>query len=49
MLRYDLKEGSSGAKILKTIRGYLNLIWEYSATHGYRDLPHGPVLTNKSA
>lgn len=29
VLRYDLKEGGSGMKILRTIRGYLQLIYEH--------------------
>ena len=36
ILRYDLKGGSSGNKIMKTIQGYVGLIWDYSITAGFR-------------
>jgi dolichol-phosphate mannosyltransferase len=36
ILRYDLKGGASGNKIMKTITGYLGLIWLYVVTAGFR-------------
>lgn len=36
ILRYDLKTGASGNKILRTINGYLDLIGEYITSNRYR-------------
>ena len=38
ILRYDQKQGMSGNKIFRTIRGYLELIWQYIVTNRYRKL-----------
>lgn len=38
VLRYDLKHGRSGNRILKTISGYLSLLYQYTTTHRFRDL-----------
>lgn len=49
ILRYDLKAGSSGNKIGKTIRGYLELIMEYVKTNRYRNLtPPSQIAALKS-
>ncbi len=40
ILRYDLKVGTSGNKILKSIHGYLELIAAYVKTNRYKNLPH---------
>ena len=37
-LRYDLKHGRSGNRIVKTILGYLSLLYQYTRTRGFRDL-----------
>lgn len=36
ILRYDLKAGASGIKLMKTIRGYLELIYEFWKSDGFR-------------
>lgn len=36
MLRYDLKGGSSGMRILRTMRGYLELVWRCLLTGNFR-------------
>ena len=38
VLRYDLKGGRSGMRLMKTIRGYLRLMWQCAATRNFR--PH---------
>jgi len=38
VLQYQLKEGTSGMKILKTIRGYLELICDYIASDRFRKM-----------
>ncbi len=38
ILRYDNKQGMSGNKIFRTIRGYLELIGQYIITNRYRKL-----------
>ena len=38
ILRYDNKQGISGNKILRTIRGYLELIWHYIISDRYRKM-----------
>lgn len=38
VLRYDHKQGISGNKILRTIRGYLELIWQYILSDRYRKM-----------
>lgn len=36
VLRYDLKGGSSGMRILRTMRGYLELVWQCLLTRNFR-------------
>jgi dolichol-phosphate mannosyltransferase len=38
ILRYDNKQGMSGNKIFRTIRGYLELIWQYIISDRYRKM-----------
>jgi dolichol-phosphate mannosyltransferase len=38
VLRYDLKHGKSGMKIMKTIRGYFELLWDCFRTDRFRRL-----------
>ena len=38
ILRYDNKQGISGHKIFRTIRGYLELIWQYIISDRYRKM-----------
>ena len=38
VLRYDQKQGTSGMKIWKTMRGYFELIYEYYATKKYQSV-----------
>jgi len=38
VLRYDLKTGSSGMKVIKTIQGYLGLIYRYLSSNRFRNL-----------
>lgn len=38
ILRYDLKGGSSGNKIMRTIQGYILLIGDYLKTNRFKDL-----------
>ncbi len=45
ILRYDLKQGSSGNKIIKTITGYIELVCDYLISNRYKKL----MLKPKSA
>jgi dolichol-phosphate mannosyltransferase len=36
VLRYDMKGGRSGMKLLRTLRGYLRLIWQSVTTRNFR-------------
>lgn len=38
VLRYDNKQGMSGNRIFRTIRGYLELIWQYIISDRYRKM-----------
>jgi dolichol-phosphate mannosyltransferase len=38
VLRYDLKQGKSGLKIMRTIRGYFELLWNSFRTDRFRGL-----------
>ncbi|MBL7996665.1 glycosyltransferase family 2 protein [bacterium] len=42
ILRYDNKQGMSGNKIFRTIRGYLELIWQYVISDRYRKMERLP-------
>jgi dolichol-phosphate mannosyltransferase len=43
ILRYDLKGGASGNKIMRTITGYLQLITQYLRTQGFKSLRRIPA------